>query len=135
VNILSRDLWQFGGGFQVFKTLEPILVFGGLRLDKPLPQEIQGYNVDPGLRFQYNTGFSFAISEKVTLGFLVSGAYEHGLIVNGVWINGSTQEQHVARSTMVLRVAKDTYLEPSVAFGLTPDSPNFEWTLGSRVRF
>lgn len=131
----SRGTWGARGNIEVFKTVDPLILFLGFGVDYLAPQRIAGYSVDPGPRYNYNLGLSFALSEKTTLGFSVIGSYAQDLKVNGRKVFDSSGNPTLARLTLIQRLAKDLYFEPSVSFGMNQDAPDFALGLGARARF
>ena len=120
---------------QFYKTVDPFIVFFGFGLDQFLPQRFGQFNVSTGLSYHYNAGFSFAASEKTTLGFTLEGAFSSGIHVNGQYVSQSATEPALARLSLIQRVGKDTYLEPAISFGLNQDAPDFAVSLGLRHKF
>ena len=87
------------------------------------------------MRYNYNAGFSLALSDKTTLGFSINGTYQNNLLVNGRTVPQSSLEPTLARLSVIQRIDKYLFLEPSVAFGLNSYSPNTQFDLGVRARF
>lgn len=131
-NYGSRGAWGTGGNLQIYKTLDPIIIFAGIGYDHTFDTTFQGYHVKWGERFNYNAGFAFAVNEKTTIGFQVNGAVQNQLHVNGVKSPATKSEPITARVVVVQRIFKDTYLEPSVGFALSNDAPDV--TLGVTLR-
>ncbi len=75
------------------------------------------------MRYSANVGFSFALTEKTTLAFQTIGFYQPNLKVSGVVTPQSYQEQYIARGALTVRVLDNTWVEPSIATGLTNESP------------
>jgi hypothetical protein len=132
----SQGSWVFHSNLQAYKTIDPVILFAGVGLDHVFP-----FTGEPGFavygfnRLIYNFGLSLALSEKTTLGFTVNGSYTPNLKVNGQNIFQSEQEPVAARVSVIQRLAKGWYLEPSFSFGVDNDSPNFIIGLGTRVQF
>jgi len=131
----SRSAWGVRSNLEVFKTVDPLIVFAGFGVDYTRPQKFSGFTIDPGLRYNYNLGLSFALSEKTTLGFSVIGSYSQDLRVNGRKVFDSSQNPALARLVLIQRVIRNVYLEPSVSFGMNQDGPDFALGLGARARF
>lgn len=131
----SLGQWGIHTNVQFYKTVDPIILFFGLGLDRIFPTTQNGYTVDAYTRFNYNFGMSFALSEKTTLGFSVNGSYAPNIRVNGGNIFQTSIEPTVARITVIQRVFKNVWLEPSTGFGLNQDTPDFVLGLGLRARF
>lgn len=131
-NYGSRGAWGTSGNLQIYKTLDPIIIFAGIGFDHTFDTNFQGYHVNWGERFNYNAGFAFAVNEKTTIGFQVNGAVQNQMHVNGVKSPATKSEPITARVVVVQRIFKDTYLEPSVGFALSNDAPDV--TLGVTLR-
>jgi len=131
----SRAAWGLKSNLQFYKTVDPIILFWGGGVDYLFSQHINGYNVQNGLRYNYNFGFSFAASEKTTLGFSINGSFQDNLLVNGSKVVGSIGEPIFARLSLIQRIGKDFFLEPSFSFGLNTYAPDYVIALGVRDRF
>lgn len=128
----SRGAWAGSSNLQVYKTLDPIVVFAGIGYEHTFASTFLGYHVRWGEVFNYNAGFAFAVNEKTTIGFQVNGAVQNQLYVNGVKSPGTKSEPITARLVVVQRIYQDAYLEPSVGFALSNDAPDV--TLGVTLR-
>ena len=127
--------WGVRSNLQLYKTVDPLILFFGIGTNYYLPQRFNGYSVSTGVSLNYNFGFSFAASEKTTLGFTINGAYLPGIRVDNRTVFGSSGEPITARLSLIQRIAKGMYIEPSVVFGLNQDAPDFGLGLGLRARF
>ncbi|MDR5742510.1 transporter [Caballeronia sp. LZ029] len=135
VNYFSQGAWGIRSGIQVYKTVDPIIIFAGVGVVYTFPQNVDSYQVKMGLAYTYNMGISFAASEKTTLGFSFNGGYTSVITVNGRKVYGSSVYPAVSRLSIIQRVTQRVYLEPSLTFGMNQDVPNFAVGLGVRVRF
>ena len=131
----SLGSWGLHTNLQFYKSVDPVILFIGFGLDRIFPLTISGYTIDGYTRPTYNFGLSFALSEKTTLGFSVNGAYTPDIKVNGRNVFQSAAEPTLARLTIIQRIVKNVYLEPSISFGLNQDSPDFILGVGVRARF
>lgn len=131
----SRGDYAGSLALQIYKTIDPIIVFAGGGVDYALPQSIQGFHLRYAPRYNYNMGFAFAVNEKTTIGFQVNGSTEANFKVDGKAVKNTAQEPIVARLVVVQRIAADTYLEPNVGFGLTSDAADVAIGLTLRRRF
>ena len=133
--ISTRGAWALRGGAQFFKTVDPIVLFGGFSYEYAFPVEQSGITFRPGWRIAYNAGLSFALSENSTLGFTFIGNYTAALQANAISYRATASEAAILRLSLVQRLAANTWLEPSLAMGLVSDSPNVQLGLGLRYRF
>ena len=131
----SLGSWGLHTNLQFYKSVDPLILFIGFGLDRMFPLTISGYTIDGFTRLAYNFGLSFALSEKTTLGFSVNGAYTPDMKVNGRDVFQSAAEPTLGRLTVIQRIVKNVYLEPSISFGLNQDSPDFIVGVGVRARF
>jgi hypothetical protein len=135
VDYFALGSWALHSNVQIYKTIDPIILFAGFGFDHVFPLTESGYTVDGFNRLSYNLGMSFALSEKTTLGFSFNGAYAPNIRVNGHEVFQSALESALARFTVIQRIVKNVWLEPSVSFGLGQNSPDFIIGLGVRARF
>lgn len=134
-NYLSRGVGGITGNLQLYKTLDPVIVFVGGGVQHFFDARINSHTVQPGMTYTYNLGFSFALSEKSTLGLQVNGSYASKLLVDKRRVPESQLEPVVVRTSLVQRVFADTFLEPELTAGLTNNAPNLGLALGLRHRF
>jgi hypothetical protein len=134
-NYFSQNDWGTRTNVQFYKTVDPFILFFGFGIDYFFPKKYGAYTLTTGLRYHYNAGFSFAASEKTTLGFTLDGQYQQGIRVNGRPVFDTAAEPTLARLTIIQRIAKSTYLEPAISFGLNRNSPDFALGVGLRRRF
>ncbi len=127
--------WGIGANFVAYKIVDPLVIFAGSGIQYYFPRNFSGYNVEPAPRYLGNMGVSFAVSEKTTLGFAVSGFYQPDLKVDGIKAPQSAQEQYVARAAVTQRIFENTWVEPAVAMGLTKDSPDLDLSVTVRRRW
>jgi hypothetical protein len=131
----SLGTWGFRSVLQMYKTVDPLVIFAGAGVEHRFPVRLAGHEVDVGTFLLYNAGFSLAFSEKTTLGLQFSGAVQPALRVDGRPITGTDQEPVLVRLVLIQRIAHDWWLEPSLAAGLTNEAPNAVISLGVRTRF
>lgn len=133
--ISTRATWALRGGVQFFKTVDPLVLFGGASYEHAFPLEQSGITFQPGWRVNYNAGLSFALSERSTLGFTFLGNYTAALKANAISYRTTASEAAVLRLSLVQRLGANFWMEPALAFGLVSDSPNLQLGLGLRYRF
>jgi len=133
--VSARGAWALRGGMQLFKTLDPIVLFGGVSYEYAFPVEQSGITFRPGWRINYNAGVSFALSERSTLGFTFIGNYTAALRANRIDYRTTSSEAAILRLSLVQRLLPSMWVEPSLGMGLVSESPNFQLGLGLRYRF
>ena len=134
-NYLSRGVSGITGNLQLYKTLDPVIVFLGGGVQHFFDARINSHTVQPGMTYTYNLGFSFALSEKSTLGLQINGSYADKLLVDKHRVPASELEPVVVRTSLVQRVFADTFIEPELTVGLTNNAPNLGLAMGLRHRF
>ena len=127
--------WGIHSNLQFYKTIDPVILFAGGGVDYLFGDTVDSYYVRQGVRYTYNAGFSLALSEKTTVGFSINGVYQGNLSVNGRVVVDSNEELILARLSVIQRVAKNVFVEPSVSFGLNADSPDVQFDVGLRAQF
>lgn len=133
--ISARGAWALRGGVQFFKTVDPLVIFGGASYEYAFPLDHAGITFRPGWRISYNAGISFALSERSTLGVTFIGNYTAALQANAITYRGTAAEAAVLRLSLVQRLGAGFWLEPALAMGLVTESPSFQVGLGLRYRF
>jgi hypothetical protein len=133
--ISTRAAWALRGGVQMFKTVDPLVIFGGIAYEYAFPVEQSGITFRPGWRISYNAGVSFALSDRSTLGFTFIGNYTAALQANSIQYRATASEAAVFRLSLVQRLAQGLWIEPSLGMGLVSESPNVQVGLGLRYRF
>lgn len=132
---LARGAWGLVTNMQFYKTVDPLILFFGTGLRYLFPQGVQGHTVRNGVIYTYNFGFSFAISEKSTLGFQVLGAYQSQLSVDRHVVPQSELAPVSVRVSLIQRILPNTWIDPSLGAGLTRDAPSLDIGVGVRHRF
>jgi hypothetical protein len=132
---LSRGAWGIVTHLEFYKTVDPVIVFFGVGANYLFPQTASGHSVQAGVIYDYNLGLSLALSDKSTLGFQVEGNYQGRLSVDGRTVPQSEIEPAVARVSLIQRIFEETWVEPSLAAGLTNNAPGFALDVGFRHRF
>ncbi len=115
--------WGIGANIVAYKIVDPLLIFVGGGPTYYFPRSYGPYSIEPSMRYSANVGFSFALTEKTTLAFQAIGFYQPNMKISGVNIPQSYQEQYVGRTALTVRVWDNTWVEPSLALGLTSESP------------
>jgi len=134
-NYLSRGVGGITGNLQIYKTLDPVIVFLGGGAQRFFDAQIKSHTVQPGMTYTYNLGLSLALSEKSTLGLQINGSYAGKLLVDKRRVPASELEPVVVRTSLVQRVFANTFIEPELTAGLTNNAPNLGLAMGLRHRF
>ncbi len=128
----SSGHWNGTVGVTVVKTLEPIIMFGGLSYTHYLPRDFAGSTIQPADRYGYNFGFGLAVSERTMIGASVQGIIQKNIVMDGIPRLGSSAEAVILTFSLSQRFGHGYFFEPSVALGLTNDAPAA--TVGAGVR-
>ena len=134
-SVQSSGHWGIGANLVAYKIVDPLMVFVGGGPTYFFPTTFGLYSVEPAIRYSANVGFSFALSEKITLAFQALGFYQPDLKISGIVSPQSYQEQFVGRGALTVRVFDNTWVEPSLAIGLTKESPAMNLGLTLRKRW
>ena len=125
---LGSGHWAVSGGVQFIKTLDPVVIFWGLSYSHLFAAKryysAPDQDVQPGELFGYNLGLAFAINDNVSVSALVLGYYFSEDKIDGVTISGSSRDTVSLRLALTHRVNRNTYVEPSLSFGLTTEAPD-----------
>jgi hypothetical protein len=117
---LGTGHWQIEPGVSLVKTYDPVVFFGSLSYTHFFP----GHDRQPGDAINPTIGTGFALNDEVAMSFRVVGSYilrskefsqEYGRVL--------TPFSFVF--TVDKYLTKNSYLEPSVGFGLTDEAPDF----------
>jgi hypothetical protein len=131
----SSGHWTYTGGITLTKTLEPIVVFGGLSYTRFVPDEFAGSKIEPGDRIGWNVGMGLAVSERTMLCTAIIGSFAKDLVMDGRKRYGSSAETVAVALSLTQRVAMGFFVEPAVTFGLTNDAPQAVVSIGIRKSF
>jgi hypothetical protein len=123
------------GGLAFVKSLDPVVVFWGLDYTHQFERDGLGQRVQPGETFGYNLGLGFAVNEDVSLSAQVGGAYQTETRLGGIVADGTSREPVTLRLGLTNRWSSNTYLEPSVTFGLNDDAADVGLGLSITRRF
>jgi hypothetical protein len=119
---LGNGFWKLNGNLLFIQPLDPVTFFYGAGIRGSFEHEYIGANFEPGLEYTYTFGLGFAINEKVTLSSQLFGEYQSRLQVNGVGLEGSSQEPIALQLAATIARPCDRLVEPFISFGLTEDA-------------
>lgn len=141
---LGSGYWEISPGLSLVRTLDPIILFGGITynyifsdvIQKPEELESASDRVrhKPGDSINVLLGTGFSLNNKVSLSFTVNGGYFLRDKYDGSEV-GDTRTPFYFRSGVNYVYSKNCYLEPSVSFGITGDASNFSISLAHVYRF
>lgn len=131
----SSGHWNGTVGVTFLKTLEPIILFGGLSYTHYLKRDYAGAIIQPADRYGYNFGFGLAVSERTMIGASVQGIYQQNIVMDGIPRNGTSSEAVILNLSLTQRISMGFYFEPSVGIGMTSDAPSATLSVGARKSF
>lgn len=127
---LGAGHWQIEPGFSLVKTYDPVVFFGSLSYTHFFP----GHGWQPGDAINPQLGTGFALNDEVAMSFRVVGSY----IFRSKEFSQETGRVLTPFSfvfTVDKYLTKNSYLEPSVGFGLTDEAADFTALLLYVYRF
>ena len=131
--------WGIKGGLEFTKTYDPIVLFWGIDYTHSFQSQHfytdRVHDVQPGEAIGYNFGLGFAINESISISSQITGNYLTEDEIDGKAFGGSSREPISLRLAVTDRWSKNTYIEPSVTFGLNGDAPDVSLTFSVVHRF
>jgi hypothetical protein len=127
---LGSGHWQLEPGVSLVKTYDPVVFFGSLSYTHYFPSRGR----EPGDAINPQIGTGFALNDEVAMSFRVLGSY----IFRSQEFNQEVGRVLTPFSfvfTVDKYLTKNSYLEPSVGFGLTDEAPDFNFLLLYVYRF
>lgn len=131
----SSGHWNGTVGVTFVKTLEPIIMFGGVSYTHFLQRDFTPWVMQPADRYGYTLGFGLAVSERTMIGASVQGIYQQKAVTSGIPLIGTSSEAVILNFSLSQRIAMGFFFEPSVAIGMTSDAPSATLTVGARKSF
>lgn len=131
----SSGHWNGTVGVTFVKTLEPIIMFGGVSYTHFLQRDFTGWVMQPADRYGYTFGFGLAVSERTMIGASVQGIYQQEAVTSGIPLIGTSSEAVILNLSLSQRIAMGFFFEPSVSIGMTSDAPSATLTVGARKSF
>ena len=132
----SRGQWGYFGNVLFVKTVDPLVLFGGFGFDESIDTTVMSHRVSWPTKFVYQAGVALGVSERTSLGFTLLGSYQGNVKVDGVAVAQTSTEPILGRISIVQRLFDpNTFVEPSLAWGLSKDAPNLIVNVTVRRRF
>jgi len=127
---IGTGFWDVTSGFSVVKSYDPAVLFANLTYS----YIFQKGNIKPGDAINPTVGVGFAMNDELSMSFRVLGSYIWRARISGK-TGGEIQTPFSFYVTLDKYITKNSYLEPAVSFGLTPDAPNFTIGISYVQRF
>ncbi|MES2819963.1 MAG: hypothetical protein V4812_13360 [Pseudomonadota bacterium] len=140
----GNGIWSITPGVSLVKTLDPAVVFGNLSYTHHLKDSFSDISTQAGARIpgevdlgdwvQFGLGTAFALNEQMSLSLSFSQllSQKSRLRTKGQpWqsITGSDANAAYFNVGMTYAVNNDLTLVPNLSIGLTPEAPDFSFSL------
>lgn len=140
----GNGVWSLTGGVSVVKTLDPAVVFANLNYThylsghfgdiSPALGQVQPGDVKLGDTWGFGLGFAFALNERLSLGMSYSQQMGNSTALRpdgSSWqkVPGSESNAATLNVGMTYSLGQHLSIVPNVAIGLTPDSPNYNFSV------
>lgn len=140
----GNGVWALTGGFSMVKTVDPAVLFANVAYTHNFEQDFSDISPTPGEKakgsvrlgdwFQYGLGTAFALNEKMSLSLSFSHliAQKSRIKRDGESfssITGSDASAGYFNVGMTYAYDEDLTIVPNLAIGLTPDAPDFTFSL------
>ena len=140
----GNGVWSVTPGISVVKTVDPAVLFGNLSYTynleesfddiSPVQNQKVGGKVKMGNWFQYGLGTAFALNERMSLSLSYSQLISQKSKIKpdgGSWQTVSSSDANAAYFNIGMTYALSDKLTmvPNLSIGLTPDSPDFSFSL------
>lgn len=140
----GNGVWSITPGISVVKTVDPAVLFGSLSytynmeesfddISSTIGQTVPG-KVKLGNWFQYGMGVAFALNERTSMSFSYSHLVSQKSRIRpdgGDWQTVSSSDANAAYFNIGMTYALTDKLTmvPNLSIGLTPDAPDFSFSL------
>jgi len=140
----GNGVWSVTPGIAVVKTVDPAVLFANLSYTynleesfddiSPVQNQKVGGKVKLGNWFQYGLGMAFALNERMSLSMSYSQLVSQKSKIKpdgGSWQTVSSSDANAAYFNIGMTYALSDKLTmvPNLSIGLTPDSPDFSFSL------
>ena len=140
----GNGIWSITPGISLVKTLDPAIIFGNLSYTYNLEESFSDISpqrgsrvpgkVDLGDWLQFGVGTAFALNERMSLSLSFSEllSQKSRLKPQGQpWqsITGSDANAAYFNIGMTYALSNDLTVVPNLSIGLTPDAPDFSFSL------
>ncbi|MNG08884.1 hypothetical protein D3C84_922730 [compost metagenome] len=137
-------MWSITPGISLVKTVDPAVLFGNLSYTynleesfddiSPVQNQKVGGKVKMGNWFQFGLGTAFALNERMSLALSYSQLVSQKSKIKpdgGDWQSVSSSDANAAYFNIGMTYALSDKLTmvPNLSIGLTPDSPDFSFSL------
>jgi hypothetical protein len=146
---LGSGTYGFSGGFSVVRTLDPVVLFGGIRYTYDLEHDFGSPfgKIQYGGNIEYNAGMALALNERLALTMTLQSNIQgktrcdssdpslNGLCMGGKKLQGTNFNSAQVFLGGSYRVTRLTTVNAAVGIGLTDDSPDYTINFSVPIRF
>ncbi|WP_375738772.1 hypothetical protein [Pseudomonas boanensis] len=140
----GNGVWSVTPGIALVKTMDPAVVFGNLSYTYNLEEDFDDISAQRGVKvpgkvelgnwFQFGMGIAFALNERASLSMSFSElvSQESRIKPDGQgWqtVTGSDANAAYFNIGMTYAASDDLTVVPNLSIGLTPDAPDFSFSL------
>jgi hypothetical protein len=140
----GNGVWSITPGISLVKTIDPAVLFGSLSYTYNLEESFSDISAQRGVKvpgkvdlgdwFQIGVGTAFALNERMSLSFSFSEliARKSRIKPDGQdWqsISGSDANSAYFNIGMTMAATPNLTIVPNLAIGITPDAPDFSFSL------
>ena len=140
----GNGVWSVSPGISLVKTVDPAVLFGNLSYTYNFEESFSDISAQQGTKlggevklghwFQYGMGLAFALNEKMSLSMSYSQLISQKSRVKqdgGSWytVVGSDANAAYFNLGMTYSVSNNLAIVPNLSIGLTPDAPDFTFSV------
>lgn len=140
----GNGVWAITPGISLVKTVDPAVLFGNLSYTHNFEESFSDISSQQGVKlpgdvklgdyFQFGLGIAFALNERMSLSMSFSELISRSSEIRfdgGNWqtVNGSDTNAAYFNLGMTYAPTDNLTFVPNLSMGLTPDAPNFSFSL------
>lgn len=140
----GNGVWSVTPGVSLVKTVDPAVLFGNLSFTYNVEEEFSDISAQQGTRlggkirlghaWQFGMGLAFALNEKMSLSMSYSQLISRSSRIRqegGDWYTAVGSDANAAYFNLGMTYAASDNLAvvPNLSMGLTPDAPDFTFSL------
>lgn len=140
----GNGVWSVSPGISLVKTVDPAVIFGNLSYTYNFEESFSDISANQGTKlggsirlgnwFQYGLGLAFALNEKMSLSMSYSQLISQKSRIKqdgSGWytVVGSDANSAFLNLGMTYSVNNNLAIVPNLSLGLTPDAPDFTFSL------
>ena len=140
----GNGVWSVTPGISMVKTVDPAVLFGNLSYTYNFEEEFSDISAQQGTRmggkvrlgnwWQFGMGLAFALNEKMSLSMSYSQLISRSSRIRqegGDWLTivGSDANAAYFNLGMTYSASDNLAIVPNLSMGLTPDAPDFTFSL------